>query len=287
MQQKKLQSERDKFVKDGYVILRNAIDKDYLFELKTAVLESLGEQVHVPSDRDVPSDSFKEFSALIEAPLAENKCYAILRQAWINIIQQDLLHKLFTQEKLYPYIADLLGQDICFEDAPNFTLNLPDLSDPNENYFYKDFHQEVWSGSDIHTIGFWTPVFQHQPSGQVALVPGSHYWGHIPHRNRKPLTLPEPLNVVETDLELGDVMLFHTLLLHRTVAIPSNGFPRLALTSVLKNFQWPNSSFERYSNWRILSYSALSKIDMHLGNHQLSPFRLAELSDQRFTDNLP
>ena len=81
-------------------------------------------------------------------------------------------------------------------------------------------------------------------------------------------------------------MLFHTLLLHRTVGIPSSGFPRLALTSVLKNFQWPNSSFERYSNWRILSYSALSKIDMHLGNHQLSPFRLAELPNQRFTDNL-
>ena len=40
MQQEQLQSERDNFVKDGYVILRNVIEKDFVIDLKTAVFIS-------------------------------------------------------------------------------------------------------------------------------------------------------------------------------------------------------------------------------------------------------
>ena len=39
----------------------------------------------------------------------------------------------------------------------------------------------------------------------------------------------------------------------------------------------PNDSFERYVNYKIFSYSDLSKIDRRLGNHHLSPFRLFDI----------
>ena len=52
-------------------------------------------------------------------------------------------------------------------------------------------HQEIWSGSDIRTIQMWTPIFQKgYDDGQIEIIEGSHGWGHVPHKNRSPISLP-------------------------------------------------------------------------------------------------
>ena len=84
------------------------------------------------------------------------------------------------------------------------------------------------------------------------------------------------------DIEIGDVIIFHSLLLHGSNPIDGDGQPVLAMPCLLKNFRLQNQSFECFKNWRNFSYSDLSKIDRRLGNHYLSPFRLLNVNKPKF-----
>lgn len=116
-----------------------------------------------------------------------------------------------------------------------------------------------------------TIISKNNKNGQMSIIPGSHLWGHIPHSNRKPLKLPEKYKSISTDLEIGDIIIFATMLLHKTEIAES---PRLALPVLVKNFKYLNNSFEKYRNWKIFFYLEIIKIERILGNHHLSPFRI-------------
>ena len=102
----------------------------------------------------------------------------------------------------------------------------------------------------------------------------SHKWGHIPHMQRKPILLPKKYKTTLLNLECGDVTIFSSLLLHRSVPMKS---PLLSLVSLLKNFKHKDNSFQENRNWNVFSYSELTKIERILGNHYLSPYRLKNL----------
>ena len=59
----------------------------------------------------------------------------------------------------------------------------------------------------------------------------SHKWGLIPNKNRKPIELPKSFQTLKTDLEVGDIIIFSTLMLHRSL---SAEFPRMSLTAQIK-----------------------------------------------------
>ena len=91
--------------------------------------------------------------------------------------------------------------------------------------------------------------------------------------NRKPLNLPKNYSTVDSNLNLGDVILFSTTLLHKTSA---GKHPRLGLAMTIKNFKYKEASFSDNHNWKIFSYSEMTKIQRILGNHYLSPFRVID-----------
>ena len=127
------------------------------------------------------------------------------------------------------------------------------------------------------------PIFQkNRQSGQIAFIRGSNKWGHIPHRNRMPLNLPKKYSIYKTKLNLGDIVCFTALTLHRTIPAEYN---RLALPILVRNFKFQNNSFEKNKNWKIYSYSDLTKIERHLGNHYLSPYRIMD-QEVRFNDSI-
>ena len=114
---------------------------------------------------------------------------------------------------------------------------------------------------------------QNSKHGQMELIVGSHKWGHIPHRNRSPINLPKNFDTQTLNLEYGDVIIFSTLLLHRSL---KTVYPRMSLPMLLKNFKYVDNSFQNNRNWKIFSYSEMTKIEKILGNHYLSPFRTTE-----------
>jgi hypothetical protein len=274
------------FVEDGFTIIRGGIRASLSLKFLECFDRSLNKHTDREFRKPAAESSIESFFDGMTASGRAGSAYEVLKPVWKDLIHANLLNDLFLEPVIYNLIADILGKDLCYKDDPQLTVNLPGISSSKENYLFKNYHQEVWSGASIHTLQFWTPLFQRDRCGQLCLIKGSHLWGHIPHRNREPISLPDKYEEVETDLDIGDVILFHSLLLHRSTPIPANGRPRIGLPCLLKNFRFPNDSFECYSNWRIFSFSDLSLIDRRLGNHYLSPFRLIDLPGQKFTDNM-
>ena len=94
--------------------------------------------------------------------------------------------------------------------------------------------------------------------------------------NRILLFLNSSLSCKTLNLEYGDVIIFSTLLLHRSLPTKS---PRLSLPILLKNYKSKDNSYQDNRSFKIYSYSELTKIERILGNHFLSPFRLKNLDD--------
>ena len=74
--------------------------------------------------------------------------------------------------------------------------------------------------------------------------------------------------------------------LHKSEPLPEtqNIVGRLSLA--VRNFKYPINGFETLSNWKIYSFSPHSTIEKHLGNPDLSPFRLSpkKLREKSLTD---
>ena len=267
------------FVDDGYTIIRNAISPSLIHKTQKIINDSLDDLIidfnlEINTHKENDKNFYEKITKLIE----QKSAFDVLELVWKDLAYHKIDSLICSEKKIFDFISNILGKDLCHQDyPPGLTLNLPAVSDSKKNYFFKEYHQEVWSGSDIHTLQSWTPIFQSDNSGGITLIKGSHLWGHIPHRDREPIELPKNFTEIHSDLEIGDVIIFHALLLHRSTPIKLGGKPRLAIPIVVRNFRMPNDSFERYQNFKIFSYSDLSKIDRRLGNHHLSPFRLFDI----------
>lgn len=251
---------------NGFVILKNCIDRD--------VIESIhGEILSFFCNGIVKGANQEKLYALFLENLQKNSNseYNFTLPIFNQLLFKELFEKILNSEKLYRYLTDLLGRDLAFCVDPSITLNVPDKSSPKENYLFKDWHQEIWSGASPSTVQIWTPLLhKNSQQGQMELIISSHKWGHIPHRNRSPIELPKEYETKTLNLEYGDAIVFSTLLLHRSL---KTSFPRLALPMLLKNFKYVDNSFQNNRNWKIFSYSEMTKIERILGNHFLSPFR--------------
>ena len=269
------------FSEDGFLVVRNAIGNELLSEIHLEISNYL-----TKSDQRVASDKpgkiyevFCEKAASLSVPEFEFQ-----QPIWDWLSYKGLVEKLLLEPNIHDVIVDLIGKDLSYLDAPSLNLNLPSKDSPNKNYLFKDWHQEVWSGASISSIQVWTPLLQKDNiQGQIELMLESHKWGHIPHRNRVPTELPDEFKTLKTDLQCGDVIVFSTLMLHRSVAAD---YPRLSLTAQIRNFKRKSDSFQNENtNWKILSYSELTKIERILGNHYLSPFRVIDVDTDYLANN--
>ena len=262
------------FVNDGYVILKSAIPNSLIVKIQQSILNSLGS-----ISKDNVDKNYEIFTKKILSIEKSINPYDLLVDPHIDLNKNKLIHKIFNSKKIYSEIVNLIGKDLSFVNDPGLILNIPKKNSSKKNYLFKDWHQEIWSGTSHLTLQLWTPFFQRSSnSGQIELIPESHTWGHIPHSNRKPLSLPKKYKTIKTNLEYGDVIIFHSMLLHRSMPIFEKSFsPRLSLPCLVKNFRFKNDSFEYLKNWKIFSYSDISIIERKLGNHYLSPYRIVNL----------
>jgi ectoine hydroxylase-related dioxygenase (phytanoyl-CoA dioxygenase family) len=261
---------RKSFSEAGYIILRNAISKSLIKEIQHEIYNCL--KINGTSQ----NRKYLKFCTL--AQNLKIKEYDFTKPIFETLYHKGLLEKFFLEKKFYNSVVDLLGKDLAFCDDPGITLNLPNKASPEKNYLFKDWHQEIWSGASPSTIQIWTPlIYKDSNNGQLELIEESHKWGHIPHVNRKPTFLPKKYKTKVLNLVYGDVFIFSTLLLHRSLPTKS---PRLALPCLLNNFKVRDNSFQYFRSFKIYSNSELTKIERILGNHFLSPFRLTNLDDK-------
>lgn len=269
----------DKFINDGYTILKNAIPKKIIIEIQNIILQSLYKKKNKNTNI---SKNYKLFSKKVlqfSKSSKSNKTFDFVKPFHYALSSISAKEKILTSKKVIKKINNLIGKDLSYIDELSLTINLPNKGDSKKNYLFKKWHQEVWSGASICDLLLWTPIFQDNTNtNQLEIIKGSHHWGHIPHRDREPLKLPKKYKSIFTNLKIGDLLIFHTLLLHRSVEIPRNKKiynPRLALPIGIKNFRFlDNNLFSLNKSWRVFSKSEMTMIENRLGNIYLSPFRL-------------
>ncbi|EKD55409.1 MAG: hypothetical protein ACD_60C00009G0002 [uncultured bacterium] len=255
-------------VNDGYVLLKNIISLELLNQIKKNIhhtLVSLGAQ---------ESDPFtKQYNDVIK----------IIPPFTLNIelkrhfIFAKFPHKILHIPLIFNFLIRLLGPDLAFLIDAELPVNINGKTD---HTLVKKFHQEFWSGAGYRTFVLWSPLIFPKGSGGLEIIKGSHLWGHIPHRNREPLHIPTDAKSVIIDSDHHserDVVLFHSLTLHRTIPNAID-HPRLAYATHVRNIFEQDTGFEIIKNWEIFNLSATSKIMKACGNPHLSPFRTLNLN---------
>ncbi len=259
----------NKFSENGYIIVRKAISNKLINSIQKEIYKKLG------INSSNKNKNYINFCKLVKKNRLKE--YLFTKPLFEILLYKGLIEKLFLEKRFHNVVSEILGKDLAFCTDPGITLNLPEKSDPKKNYLYKDWHQEIWSGASPSTIQIWTPlIHKTSKNGQMELIKDSHRWGHIPHRDRKPIQLPKLFKTLKLNLNYGDVLIFSTLLLHRS--LPTNS-PRLSFPCLLKNFKMKDNSFQDIRSFHNYSYSEITKIERILGNHFLSPFRLKNLDD--------
>ena len=106
----------------------------------------------------------------------------------------------------------------------------------------------------------------------MELIEKSHTWGHIPHRNREPITIPKDHKKRSVDIKEGSMLIMPALTVHQT-SKNTHQQRRIAIPIVVRNFYYPNTNNTDLLNFKKLNFSFFSKFRKILGNKQYSPFR--------------
>ena len=108
----------------------------------------------------------------------------------------------------------------------------------------------------------------------LTVFPGSHLQGIMPVRNRAPDPLYnvqfDPLNL--NNIEKGDFILWHPLLLHSTTG-NSNKNMRISMSMHFTSTETEFTTQEKTRGYRTISVSPLKQISRIIGNDYLTPFR--------------
>tara|TARA_Y100000816_G_scaffold189897_1_gene138341 strand:- start:2579 stop:3409 length:831 start_codon:yes stop_codon:yes gene_type:complete len=267
------------FLNNGFFIIRNAFSTKLLKEIQ----EITNKCTFNISKKGLPRvNNYKNFCLNLKN--TKNNFFLANTEIHKLLVYERIYQRIFTSKKFYKNIINILGKDLAFCDEPSIVINLS-KEKLKKNYYFKDWHQEIWSGADTSTVIMWTPIFHNSSNnGQLSIVKGSHNWGHIPHRNRRPSELPKKLNIVSPKINYTDVIIMHSMVLHKSNPIIGNGYhPRLALSSMIRNPKFKNNDFENNKNWKIFSYSELTMIERKLGNVYLSPYRVNDLDQTDFS----
>jgi ectoine hydroxylase-related dioxygenase (phytanoyl-CoA dioxygenase family) len=264
----------NKFSENGYIVLKKAISRKLLNEIKKEIYK-----ITIPRKIKHNFNSFEKITKKIRSSE-----FNFTKSIFERLFYKGFIEKILLENKLYNSISGILGKDLSFAIDPAITLNLPKKDDPKKNYLFKAWHQEIWSGASVNSIQIWTPLISKKNApAKLEIMCNSHKWGHIPHRNRIPTELPNKYKTKTISLNDTDIMIFSTLLLHRSVTTNSS---RLALPLIIKNFKIKDNSFLENRSWKIFSYSEITKIERYLGNHYLSPYRVLNNKTDLFSGTI-
>ncbi len=262
-QHNSIMQQEECMLKNGYVVFKDVISEELSFQIKENIRSSLvamGASENEPFDKQYLSTIKKIPPFDVNIQLRRHLNFAHFPQ------------KILSIPEVFEFMLRILGPDLAFLTDAELPVNIKGKS---EYYLTKKPHQEFWSGAGYRTYVLWAPIIFPKNSGGLEIFKGSHLWGHIPHRNREPLYVPDNVErelIDSSQFSDRDIVLFHALTLHGTIP-NSEDYPRLAYVTHLRNIFEDDTGFEIIKNWEIFHLSATSRIMRRCGNPHLSPFR--------------
>jgi hypothetical protein len=215
---------RNQFERDGYVYMRGLLDAENLRELRREIVSICADCGWLKSGSD-PMEAIAWTSAKVEG---EDEYFEV----YDRVQSLESLHALAHDESLMGLMRALLG-----DDAFPHPLSIARLVFPEVPQWSTPPHQDFINNQGTPRLyASWVPLSDcPQELGALAVLPGSHQWGLLPveyslgagHRQAVLPQQVQPETWVGGDLELGDVLVFHSLTVHK--ALP-NTTPAMRLS---------------------------------------------------------
>ena len=184
----------------------------------------------------------------------------------------DLILQINTSAEFLAALEPILGPDISMMNDVGLLVNDPK---DNSKVTNKSLHQEQWTGALTDDLVAWIPLTSVCEDNTLSVVPGSHFYGVLPHRNREIL----PINgfsmggaVNLTTIDVGDALIFHSLLVHGTAGRGKR--LRVTLIRAYRPTFAPMSRRFQARGFTCVKQSALTRIRDALGNDACSPLRV-------------
>jgi len=208
--------EKQLIEEQGYIILKNFFDKEYIINLR----EKAENIFQIQFDRFGYSEDFQ--SNMI-------RLFNEHESVFINcgkIIQAGLLelYKLPVEEKLINKIKELGIEFPNLCTRPVLFFNHPQLA--KEEVYYKTPPHQDWSSmeSSMNSLVVWVPLVDvNKDNGSIIIWPGTHKLGPLPFNTTggfaQVIVEGEGL---QPELEIGDIAIFSTLLVHASGDILNN-----------------------------------------------------------------
>jgi len=211
------------FNKDGFLVLRSFLDThtcDTILKIAKAHLDAKIEPIETELGYDSRDKAYRtdvtDYSSHdVEAQVTVRR----LRQVY----DRDMHFKAWMEnEKLRPVLQQVLDDQVAITTAHHNSImtKMPHLSTATA------WHQDrrYWRYSDDNLVSVWLALDdEYSENGVLEFIPGSHKMlfsaeqfdekEYFSTSNEKNMLLIK--SKVSTNLEKGDVVLFHSLLLHR------------------------------------------------------------------------
>ena len=209
------------FRQNGFLILRNFLEIqkcEAILEVAKAHLKHRIEPIETELGYDEKSLAYRRDVTDYSSTKEESQVRR-LRQVY----ERDILFKEWMEnEKICPILKQILGDEVVLTTAHHNSIMTKMPSPHSQTSWHQD--RRYWSYSDDNLVSVWLALGQENTqNGVLEFIPQSHTMQFLPEQfgDKEYFVEDNPLNMslIETkqssDLETGDVVLFHCKLLHR------------------------------------------------------------------------
>lgn len=221
------------FQRDGYVILRDFLPKLPLDNFKNSIKGHIQNQLlkhGLENENDPLNNGLVELNKI-----RKDKSKLDSIQIIYNTIRKlPELFELITNEELIKIVKKLSGlQQINQNASPYIWEAFCRIDPPQDGTFDLKWHQESYfTLPNSNSVQLWAPIVNNinlEETGTISAITKSHEIGEVPHsiirhndnyisESIKPNKIEKFMDQNEIfSLNVGDVLLFHEHLIHRTI----------------------------------------------------------------------
>ena len=211
------------FHTDGFIVLRNFLDEKRCDEILEVAKKHLNEKVEPIETETGYDERSKEYRTDVTDYTSKSDEQSMVVRRLRQVYDRDVLFKEWMEDKsIRSVLQEILNDNVVLTTAHHNSImtKMPQIS--SETGWHQD--RRYWSYSDDNLVSVWSALDEEtEQNGVLEFIPGSHkmhfkaeqfdekeYFSETYTPNQKIIATK-----VSTDLEKGDVVIFHSLLLHR------------------------------------------------------------------------
>jgi phytanoyl-CoA hydroxylase len=211
-----LESLQDQLDKDGYIILKNFFDKEFILHLKNLAQEIFRIQFdYFRYDDTFENNMIRLFN---EQEEVFKNCGKLIQTGLIP------LYQLASDNQLLNQVMELGLQYPNMCTRPVLFFNHPQLA--KEEVYYKTPNHQDWPSMEasLNSLVVWTPLVDvNESNGSIIIYPGSHKKGVLPFNvNGGFAEVEYEGKSIQPEMEVGDIAIFSTFLVHKSGDILDN-----------------------------------------------------------------